>query len=49
MYDGSRSKLPTSAYAVSTDLAIQCGFWDTNAESIGEDLHVQIFAVYVPI
>lgn len=40
MYDGSRAKLPTSAYAMSTALASRIGFWDAGPEAIGEDLHV---------
>lgn len=41
MYNGSRSKLPTSAYGMATQLATQIGFWDTGPEAIGEDLHVR--------
>lgn len=40
MYEGSRAKLPTSAYAMSTSLANRIGFWDAGPEAIGEDLHV---------
>lgn len=39
MYEGSRAKLPTSAYAMSTELAARIGFWDAGPDAIGEDLH----------
>lgn len=43
MYSGSRAKLPTSAYAMSNQLASRIGYWDAGPEAIGEDLHVSFF------
>lgn len=40
MYEGSGAKLPTSAYAMTHELAARVGFWDAGPEAIGEDLHV---------
>jgi hypothetical protein len=40
IYPGSLVKIPTSAYSVSTGLAVQIGFWDTGADAIGEDMHM---------
>lgn len=48
MYDGSRAKLPTSAYAMSTALASRIGFWDAGPEAIGEDLHVRLVVIGQP-
>ena len=41
MYPGSLAKLPTSAYAMTNELAARIGFWDAGPEAIGEDLHVR--------
>ncbi|KAI9202182.1 glycosyl transferase family group 2-domain-containing protein [Polychytrium aggregatum] len=40
MYQGSSTKIPTSAYSVSMNLARSVDFWDVGPEAIGEDMHM---------
>jgi hypothetical protein len=40
LYQDSPIKLPCSAYSLSLSLAHAVDCWDTNAEAIGEDLHM---------
>lgn len=46
IYPSSQCKIPTSAYAVSMQLAEYCGYWDAGPEAIGEDLHFYCKALY---
>lgn len=46
IYPSSWCKIPTSAYAVSLDLARFCDFWDAGPEAIGEDLHFYCKAMF---
>ncbi|KDN41059.1 hypothetical protein K437DRAFT_180340 [Tilletiaria anomala UBC 951] len=46
IYPGSSVKIPTSAYSVSLELVKFCNFWDTGPESIGEDMHFYVKAMF---
>ncbi|KAJ1554584.1 hypothetical protein HK405_004625 [Cladochytrium tenue] len=35
-------RFPCSAYSLSMDLAVSVGFWDTEAEAMGEDMHMYL-------
>ncbi len=40
LYPGSTIIIPTSVYSIPLSLVEMVGGWDTNAQSIGEDLHM---------
>lgn len=42
LYDSSPIKIPCSAYSLSMDLAVAADFWDTDAEAMGEDMHMYL-------
>lgn len=42
LYSGSSIAPPTSVYSVPMELADRVGGWDSDAEAIGEDLHMYI-------
>lgn len=46
IYPSSQCKIPTSAYAVSLQLADFCGYWDGGPEAIGEDMHFYAKSLY---
>lgn len=46
IYPGSTVRIPTSAYAVSMELAKYVNFWDAGPEAIGEDMHFYCKALF---
>jgi hypothetical protein len=42
LYDNSPIKFPCSAYSLPLSLAKEVGFWDTDSQSIGEDMHMYL-------